>query len=479
MGAGPSIISLPSTTVNKDVEVFKGICPSRFRCEQVIEEESKSKCTAYNNLQQATTILCDKQSSLTILLVPIPYAATKRIVTNQMTFVLNESELSRIITRCQQWRPHLIQWKKRNSTSSKSHVTVKPYEIGAIAELKLPGGASIALISPSAMSTKQERHNMALTLAQSMTHSLPKAVIVRTNSYNPPTPRSRNTTPVSHHHVNIESSRVPTPSDEQREGPERDDRSPSGVATGTDETSARDGPPLIKHSRSHSNNQLTIDSASSGCPPHPNTTPKQRVTRHHSYGTTKRNLNNNNGRFSPSSISIHSMGSSGNMSIAAAPKMLSPVQRGKLSPSALGYGSQYWPWTPKRATTSNSFKDRQQKEKQKQTVSEEMINKFPSLRCNLLHLNGKYQSDIVINSQQPFKVETELFIGQMVLIVRPPEEDIEKAILDYWNQKIFAHKQRRFMIQIQGKFKYEPKGIVFAGLEASNNDLQLGRLTKG
>jgi hypothetical protein len=98
---------------------------------------------------------------------------------------------------------------------------------------------------------------------------------------------------------------------------------------------------------------------------------------------------------------------------------------------------------------------------------------FPSLRVETLAKEGLYRG-FPLNTERPVPVETELFKGSILLTMRPanPEED------PYWNDKIFSKKKRRVVLQMQGKFKYKPEGVVFAGMEVSN-PMKLGLLASG
>lgn len=107
--------------------------------------------------------------------------------------------------------------------------------------------------------------------------------------------------------------------------------------------------------------------------------------------------------------------------------------------------------------------------------------KFPSLKVKLLgQMNGKSaaccdHSDFPLNSRTPVDIETELFKGKVLVILRPPNPEVDDP---YWNERIFAKKKRRMIVQIQGKFKYQPQGVVYAGAEVSDQ-MKLGLLTKG
>jgi hypothetical protein len=98
---------------------------------------------------------------------------------------------------------------------------------------------------------------------------------------------------------------------------------------------------------------------------------------------------------------------------------------------------------------------------------------FPTLRTNVLSGNGQYVP-FFLNSTTPIPIETDLFVGHLVLVMRPiiPSED------PYWNDQIFSKKKRRVVMQLQGKFKYKPKGTIYAGMEISH-PMNLGLIASG
>lgn len=102
------------------------------------------------------------------------------------------------------------------------------------------------------------------------------------------------------------------------------------------------------------------------------------------------------------------------------------------------------------------------------------LPKFPSLQVRLLGQNGGGQSRFQLNSRKPIDVESDLFKGKLLAIIKPPNAEDDP----YWNERIFSKKKRRMIIQIQGKFKYQPKGVVYAGAEVSEQ-MKLGLLAKG
>lgn len=80
-----------------------------------------------------------------------------------------------------------------------------------------------------------------------------------------------------------------------------------------------------------------------------------------------------------------------------------------------------------------------------------------------------------LNSETPIPVETELFVGQLLLIMRPKDPAQDDP---FWNERIFAKKKRRVAMQLQGKLKYTPQGTLMAGMEISN-PMNLGLIASG
>jgi len=101
------------------------------------------------------------------------------------------------------------------------------------------------------------------------------------------------------------------------------------------------------------------------------------------------------------------------------------------------------------------------------------LPKFPSLQVKLQRRNGVLHP-FPLNARAPVDVETELFKGKLLLLIRPPNPEDDP----YWNERVFSKKKRRMIVQVQGKFNYRPKGIIYAGAEVSNQ-MKLGLLSKG
>ena len=68
--------------------------------------------------------------------------------------------------------------------------------------------------------------------------------------------------------------------------------------------------------------------------------------------------------------------------------------------------------------------------------------KFSTLDVSLMQMNGQLEPNTPLNSRVGIPVETELFVGSIILILRPinPEDD------PYYNEKIFSKKKRRVSI---------------------------------
>jgi hypothetical protein len=102
------------------------------------------------------------------------------------------------------------------------------------------------------------------------------------------------------------------------------------------------------------------------------------------------------------------------------------------------------------------------------------LAKFPSLAVSVLEKNGEITTGFPINSQDAVPVETDLFKGRMLMLAKPvhPEDD------PYWHERLFSKRKRRFVFQLQGKFKRAPQGTLYAGGEISNQ-MHLGLVAKG
>ena len=99
---------------------------------------------------------------------------------------------------------------------------------------------------------------------------------------------------------------------------------------------------------------------------------------------------------------------------------------------------------------------------------------FPTLEASILGLDGTY-SPLQINSRHPVPIDTPLFEGHVLLLVRPETE----AEDPYYMEHVFKGKRRRFEVQIQGRFKVAVDGILYTGGEVTIKQMQLGLLTRG
>lgn len=98
---------------------------------------------------------------------------------------------------------------------------------------------------------------------------------------------------------------------------------------------------------------------------------------------------------------------------------------------------------------------------------------FPSLDVKYLS-TGDELVPFQVNSKMEVPVETDLFVGKMIFLVRPtdPQDD------PFWNDRVFAKKRRRILMLLQGKLKYQPEGPLYAGMEVSD-PMKLGLMSSG
>jgi len=98
---------------------------------------------------------------------------------------------------------------------------------------------------------------------------------------------------------------------------------------------------------------------------------------------------------------------------------------------------------------------------------------FPSLRVQVLGRESEFEP-YQLNTEQGSFIETDWFVGNLLLVMRPtdPKRD------PYWNDKVFSKKKRRVIMQLQGKLKYAPNGELYAGMEIAD-PMKLGLLASG
>jgi len=99
--------------------------------------------------------------------------------------------------------------------------------------------------------------------------------------------------------------------------------------------------------------------------------------------------------------------------------------------------------------------------------------KFPSLALSILS-NKDIIPGFQCNTRVGVPIESDLFVGKVLLIMRPPHPSDDP----FYNEKVFSKKRRRFEIQIQGRFKYVPSGTVWCGFEVTE-EMKLGLVSKG
>lgn len=92
---------------------------------------------------------------------------------------------------------------------------------------------------------------------------------------------------------------------------------------------------------------------------------------------------------------------------------------------------------------------------------------FPSLRT---YLNDE---PFILNQQAPVPFENDFFVGKMLMVCKPTKAESDP----YWNEKVFSKFKRRLIINVQGRFKRQPKNL-YAGAQVSQ-PMKLGLLTRG
>lgn len=95
------------------------------------------------------------------------------------------------------------------------------------------------------------------------------------------------------------------------------------------------------------------------------------------------------------------------------------------------------------------------------SVGGQPTRNFPTLGLSLQRKHGFMQQDVPINARNPLQFETDLFSGKVSILIRPQHRDDDP----YHYDQVFANTKVKFVLQIQGKFKYIPQGTVYAGLE--------------
>lgn len=100
---------------------------------------------------------------------------------------------------------------------------------------------------------------------------------------------------------------------------------------------------------------------------------------------------------------------------------------------------------------------------------------FPTLGLSLQRKHGFMQQDVPINARTPISFETDLFAGKVSILIKPQHQDDDP----YHFEEVFSRTKVRFVLQIQGKFKYKPQGIVYAGLELAMDNTKAALIMQG
>ena len=99
---------------------------------------------------------------------------------------------------------------------------------------------------------------------------------------------------------------------------------------------------------------------------------------------------------------------------------------------------------------------------------------FPSLSVKLMQQQGTWDTNFALNTREAYPFETDLFKGRILMLVRPPNLEDDP----YWSDRIFRHKKRRVLFNIQGKFKRPLKGPLYVGGEITS-PMNLSLFTRG
>jgi hypothetical protein len=97
-----------------------------------------------------------------------------------------------------------------------------------------------------------------------------------------------------------------------------------------------------------------------------------------------------------------------------------------------------------------------------------------TLSVKIMEGEGSWNTDFALNTREAFPFETDLFKGEILLLVRPPNLDDDP----YWSDRIFRKKKRRIVFNFQGKFKRPLRGPLFTGGEITSS-MNLSLWTRG
>jgi len=106
---------------------------------------------------------------------------------------------------------------------------------------------------------------------------------------------------------------------------------------------------------------------------------------------------------------------------------------------------------------------------------------FPTLSIDVFLNNDNNDTNNKLkgyaNSSKGIPIDTDIFIGTMLILIRPNTPPINEDHPNYYTN-FFKNRKRRFEIQFQGKLKRLPKGIVYGGAELAH-EMKLGLVAKG
>lgn len=90
------------------------------------------------------------------------------------------------------------------------------------------------------------------------------------------------------------------------------------------------------------------------------------------------------------------------------------------------------------------------------------------------HNNKGSPTPFPLNTTQPISFRNDLFEGHCLMVVKPfpPQHD------PHWHARMFQHKKRRILWQLQGKFRRPLQGVLYAGAEWQQ-PMRLGLVAQG
>ncbi|GKY98391.1 hypothetical protein MPSEU_000796600 [Mayamaea pseudoterrestris] len=101
------------------------------------------------------------------------------------------------------------------------------------------------------------------------------------------------------------------------------------------------------------------------------------------------------------------------------------------------------------------------------------LPRFRTLQAACVGMGGNMHN-FSLNAREAASFETDLFKGKIICVLRPENPSSDDP---FWHERVFAHKRRRLIINVQGTFKKQPTGVVYAGAEISK-PMRLGLVTR-